>query len=255
MALINLTGLFERNKPFDRTTRLRAASEAKARGRHKKALALYEQVLATEPNNAALYREVAPLLVRARRGDEAWTKFRVAAEGFVQKGFIEKAIGIYREAAHYLPRESAVWLALADLQLQRGRREDAVAALLEGRRHFKQRRWRKQAMQLLSRAHQIAPTHFQAGFDLARLRSKTGDRKGAWALYEEIIRIASRRQRQRVRAAQFWLVPGPFTALRWLRTLIFGRYRAPSRRLPAPARRAAPRCRSGPGLCTARRGC
>jgi len=216
-------GLFERNKPFDRTTCLRAASAAKARGNHKKALALYEQVLAKDPKNTALYREVAPLLVRARRGDEAWTKFRVAAQGFVEKGFVEKAIGIYREAAHYLPYESGVWLAIADLQLQRDRREDAVSALLEGSRHLKQRRWRKQALQLVSRAHEIAPTHFQAGFNLARLRSKTGDRKGAWALYEDIIRIANRRQRQRVRAAQFLLVASPFTFLRWLRTLFLGR--------------------------------
>ena len=81
----------------------------------------------------------------------------------------------------------------------------------------------KQAMQLLSRAHQIAPTHFQAGFELARLRSKTGDRKGAWALYENLIRIATRAQRRRVRGAQFRLAPSPFSALRWLRTLIFGR--------------------------------
>lgn len=216
-------GLFDRNKPFDRSQSLRAASQAKARGKHKKALALYEQVLALEPNNTALYREVAPLLVRVQRSDEAWLSFRVAAEGFVQQGFIEKAIGIYREATHFLPRESAAWLALADLQLQRGHREDAVAILLQGRRHFRSRRQRPEAMQLLARARNIAPNHFEAGFDLARLRAKMGDSSGAWRLFEELVRIATRRQRRRIRGAQLRLWPAPSTACRWLRTTVFGR--------------------------------
>ena len=148
--------------------------------------------------------------------------FRVAAEGFVRQGFIEKAIGIYREATHFLPRECAAWIALADLQVQRGHREDAATVLLEGRRHFRSRKQRQEAMQLLTRAHKFAPTNFQAGFELAHLRSKMGDRKGAWKLLRELQRIAKRPQRRRIRAAQFWLSPGPTTALGWLRALLFG---------------------------------
>ncbi len=213
---------FERHKPFDRAASLRAASEAKAKGRHKKALTLYQQVLESEPNNTSIYREIAPLLVRVNKMDEAWMSFRVAAEGFVRQGFIEKAIGIYREATHFLPRESAAWIALSDLQVQRGHREDATAVLLEGRRHFRSRKQRQEAMQLLGRARKVAPNNFQAGFELARLRSKMGDRKGAWKLLWELQRIANRPQRRRIRAAQFWLSPGPTTALRWLRALFFG---------------------------------
>ena len=215
-------GFFERHKSFDRASSLRAASEAKAKGRHKKALALYQQVLEAEPNNTALYREVAPLLVKVKKMDEAWMSFRVAAEGFVQEGFIEKAIGIYREATHFLPRESGAWIALADLQVQRGHKEDAVAVLLQGHRNFRSRKQQQEAMQLLSRAQMVSPTNFQAGFELARLRSKMGDRKGAWKLLWELQRIATRPQRRRIRAAQFWLAPGPTSAVRWLRALLFG---------------------------------
>ncbi len=213
---------FERRKVFDRATSLRAASEAKAKGRHKKALALYQQVLEAEPNNISLYREVAPLLVKVKKMDEAWMSFRVAAEGFAQQGFIEKAIGIYREATHFLPRECGTWTALADLQVQRGHNEDAVAVLLEGQRNFRSRKQRQEAMQLLSRAHKISTTNFQAGFELAHLRSKMGDRKGAWKLLWELQHIATRPQRRRIRAAQFWLAPGPTSAVRWLRALLFG---------------------------------
>ena len=77
-------------------------------------------------------------------------------------------------------------------------------------------------MQLLARARTISPSSFEAGFDLARLRSKTGDRKGAWKLLWELQRIATRPQRRRIRTAQFWLSPGPVTAWRWLRAFLFG---------------------------------
>ncbi len=214
--------LFERRKAFDRSASLRAASEAKAKGQHKKALGLYQQVLKADPANTSLCREIAPLLVKAKKMDDAWMSFRIAAEGFAKQGFIEKAIGIYREATHYLPRESAAWVAVANLQAQRGHPEDATAVLLEGYRHFRSRKQRKDAMRLLTLAHKASPTNFRAGFELARLRSKMGDRKGAWNLLRELQRIAIRPERRRIRTAQFWLAPGPTTAARWLRALFTG---------------------------------
>ena len=78
-------------------------------------------------------------------------------------------------------------------------------------------------MQLLARARNISPNHFEAGFDLARLRAKMGDSSGAWRLFEELVRIATRRQRRRIRGAQLRLWPAPSTACRWLRTAVFGR--------------------------------
>ncbi len=214
--------LFERRKAFDRSASLRAASDAKAKGRHKKALGLYQQVLKADPTNTSLCREIAPLLVKVKKMDEAWMSFRIAAEGFAKEGFIEKAIGIYREATHYLPQQSAAWIAVANLQAQRGHPEDAAAVLLEGHRHFRSRKQRKEALRLLTLAHKASPTNFRAGFELARLRGKMGDRKGAWNLLRELQRIAIRPERRRIRAAQFWLAPGPTTAARWLRALFTG---------------------------------
>ncbi len=214
--------LFDRRKAFDRSACLRAASDAKAKGRHKKALGLYQQVLKADPSNTSLCREIAPLLVKAKKMDEAWMSFRIAAEGFAKQGFIEKAIGIYREATHYLPRQSAAWIAVANLQVQRGSPEDAAAVLLEGSRHFRSRAQREEALRLLTLAHKASPTNFKAGFELARLRSKMGDRKGAWNLLRELQRFAIRRERRRIRSAQFWLAPGPTTAMRWLRVLFTG---------------------------------
>jgi tetratricopeptide (TPR) repeat protein len=217
-------GVFaKRKKPFDRARLLSAASKAQSRRRYKKALALYQEVFKTEPNNPELHRRIAPLLVRTKQREKAWVSFRFAAEALAHEGFLEKAIGIYREAAHYLPREVGAWLAIAELHVQRERSTSAVEALLEGRVHFRRRKHRPEAVRLLARAHEIDPSHFGAAVDLARLLQRTGNRRLARQLLRDLAPRCHRRQLLRLRAVQFRLCPTPAAGLRWFRALLTGR--------------------------------
>lgn len=217
-------GLFPKGKkPFDRARVLSAAAKAQARRRYKKALALYQEVFRTEPNNPELHRKIAPLLVRTKQHEKAWVSFRFAAEALAQEGFLEKAIGVYREAAHYLPHEVGAWLAVAELHVQRDRPTSAVEALLEGRSHFRRRKHRPEAIRLLARAHEIDPSHFGATLDLAALLKKTGNRRIALQLLRDLAPRCHRGQLLRLRGVQFRLCPTPAAGLRWLRALLTGR--------------------------------
>ena len=159
-------GLFSRKQPYDRNRLLSEAAKAQTRKRFKKALAIYEEILRAEPNNPEIHRRVAPLLARRKQRDRAWQSFRFAAEALVNGGFYDKAIGVYRQAAHYLPREITAWLAISELHLHRDRRSSAVEVLLEGRVHFRRRRHRPEAIRLLAHARDIDPTHFEVNLDL-----------------------------------------------------------------------------------------
>jgi tetratricopeptide (TPR) repeat protein len=214
-------GLLQRHKTYDRAQLLAAASKAHAKGRNKKALALYQQVLRAEPNNSDLHRKVAPLLARAKEREKAWRSFRIAAQAMEKEGFQDKAIGIYREAVHYLPHQVEAWMAIGELHFERRRKTDAVESLLEGRKHLRRRKDRPNAMRLLSRARQIDPGHVEVGLDLAKLWRQTGDRRGAGRLLEELVRVAHRSQRRRIRWAQFSVNTNPATFMRWLGT-VFG---------------------------------
>ena len=212
--------MFGRKRQYDRRWLLSEATRARQKGKARKAVALYREILGVEPGNVDVHRKLAPLLARTRQRDEAWTSYRRAAEGLEQRGFVERAIGVYREAAHHLPRESAVWLGIAELELKRGRRADAVAALCSGRRQLRARAERPEAIRLLARAREVDPAAFEPSFDLAGLLAKSGERARAFELLEGLARGKSGRALRRVRGRQLNIAPGPLSLWRWLHALL-----------------------------------
>lgn len=214
--------LFSKESGYDRSRLLEAISAAEARGKFKKALALYRKILEVEPKNPDLHRRVAPLLARARQLEEAWSSFKIAADALAKEGRYEKAIGLYREAAHHLPRRVELWLAIAELHVERDRPSDATKALLEGRSHFRYRRHRSAAVRLLSRLRALDPGHVEAGLDLARLLRKSGNRLGAMRVLRELPPYCHRRQLRRVRGAELRLSPSPGALWRWVQALFSG---------------------------------
>jgi len=211
--------LLGRKRPYDRARLFADATRAQRGGKPKKAVGLYREILAAEPGDVTVHRRLAPLLARTRQPDEALKSFRRAAEALAAKGFVERALGVYRDAAHHLPRESAVWLAIAELEVSRGRRADAVAALATGRGHLRARRERADALRLLERARELDPANVELGLDLAGLLAKTGARARAAQLLEALARRPRGRALRRVRARQLLLFPGPRACWRWLRAL------------------------------------
>jgi tetratricopeptide (TPR) repeat protein len=213
--------LLRRKTPFVRTDILeQAARAARKRGRRqrRKAITLYREGLAREPENLDLHRKLAPLLAADGQLDEAWGSYRRAVDALSKRGFVGQAIGVCREAVAALPREVAAWRALAQLELVRGRRADAVKSLLEGRRHCRGRARAREAMELLGEILRVDPSQIDVSLDLASLLARSGDRARALALLDETLAVRPDRAR-RLRAAQFWIAPGCKTAWRWLRAL------------------------------------
>lgn len=207
---------FRRGQSYDRNRILNDARRAAGRGATAKAIALYERVREVEPHNPDVLRRLAVQRARAGQRAEAWRDCRAAAEGLAKRGFVEKAIGIYREFATHLPDEISVWHALAELELARKRPPDAIDALLNGRRHFRSKRQRTEALSLLRRARQIDPTHFEANFELARLLIREGAPGPARRILEALVpHTRTRRERRRLRGRLFRLSPTPGAAWRW----------------------------------------
>lgn len=213
--------MFGRKRRYDRSRLLADATSAQRRGKLRKAAACYREVLAAEPGNVDIERKLAPLLAKTGQQDDAWASYRRSADGLAQHGFLDRAVGVYREAAQHLPRKSELWLALAELELKRGRRADAVEALASGARGLRGRKERAQAIRLLERAHQLDPAAFEVSFELAGRLAQAGkrERERALALLEELAAKRKGRLLRRVRGRQLYLAPGPGAALRWFRAL------------------------------------
>ena len=213
-------GLLRRRKVYHRHRILARAARARKRRRWHKAIEFYREVLEREPDNPEILRKVAPMLARTKQGEEAWGTYRKAAERLTAQGFSEQAIGLYREASRYLPREVAVWKALADSEVARGRRADAIAVLLEGRRHFRSSRLRAEALQLLHCARKIDKANFDVDFDLAALLANSGARPRARQLLEELAMRSRAHELRRVRGRLFFLFPSPRSAWGWVASLV-----------------------------------
>ena len=153
-------GLLARRRPYDRRRNLeRAALAARGRSKRKRrrAIALYREVLERDPSATDVHRKLAPLLARNGEGEAAARSYHTAADAYVKRGFVEQAIGVYREALVQLPRQVRFWSELAKLELERGRTADALKVLLEGRRVFRRRRDRAHAIALLLGLSLIIP--------------------------------------------------------------------------------------------------
>jgi tetratricopeptide (TPR) repeat protein len=211
--------MLRRKEVYDRTRLLTEATRALRKGKLQKAVNRYREILGVEPGNADVHRRLAPVLARMGQRDAAWTSYRRAAEALEERGFVERAVGVYREAACRLPRMGEVWLAIAELEIGRGRRPDAVVALRDGRSKLSARAERLEAIRLLERARELSPGDFETNFDLAELLARVGRRDRALELLGELALGCDARALRRVRARQLNLAPGIGHFLRWLRSL------------------------------------
>ena len=212
--------LFQRKRTYDRGQMLeKAARAARRRGRRhrRKALELYRQILKNEPDNADLHRKIALLLVKLKDPSNACKSYQQAITALTKRGFFDRAVGVCHEALRHLPRTVPLWEDLAALEVERGRKIDAVEALLRGRRQFRGRRYRADAMELLISAHNIDPVHLAVNFDLASLLARSGERPRALTLLEELI-TAHPSHVHRIRAKQFRIAPSLRIAWLWCRS-------------------------------------
>jgi tetratricopeptide (TPR) repeat protein len=209
--------MFGRPKPYDRQQTLASAEKARLRGRTKKAIREYRKVLAQSPGDHLVLGKLAPLLAKRGLAEEAMHSFEAAAEGLRKEGRDQRAIAVYLLAAEYYPRDQSLWERIANMQLERGTRADAVLTLLRGRQKFRRRTERSAAIALLRRALSLEEKNLDAILDLARLLGQEGHGDEALQLIEGALIWVSDDSIRRVRAAQFRIEPALGTIWHWMR--------------------------------------
>jgi len=218
-------GLLARTRQYDRRRLLDGAAKASrghSRRKRRRAIALYREVLEREPHDPDLHRKLAPL--HALNGDAAAASasYRTAIETFVERGFPDRAIGVARDAVERLPRNVEFWSELARLELERGRKVDAVEILREARRVFRKRRDRKTVAALLTAAWKIDPQHLEVGLELALQLRRSRRRARALEVLASLP-VDTRRSVRRVRGRELRVAPSLPRTGRYLRALLLGR--------------------------------
>lgn len=208
--------IFSRRLGYDRTRILDAAARARTKGRFKRAIALYRQVLAVEPSNGELHWKIAPLLAETGQYFDSWKSFRIAARACLRDRQVEQALTVYREAARCLPQQVEAWHYIAKLEVKLGREQEALDVLLEGRRQFRVRWLQPQAIDLLRRAREIAPWDVPTVLDLARLLGRTHQEPEAHMLLDRLSGKCSGVHLRQVRGVQWRLDPTLSNTWQWI---------------------------------------
>jgi tetratricopeptide (TPR) repeat protein len=225
--------LFARRTSYDRKRILEEAERMRAKGRSRRAIALYRRVLAAEPRNIDLHYKIAPLLAKTGQRFDAWRSFQQAASACASNGQNDKALSIYREAARLLRHQFEAWMAVARLELRLGDKRRARESLLEGRRQMKGRGRRAEAIALLRAAREMEAWHPDTVLALAALLGKSRQGDEARWLLDELAERVQGRALARVRARQWRMEPSLRHSWYWIRDALRARRSRPD--LPAAA--------------------
>jgi hypothetical protein len=123
---------------------------------------------------------------------------------------------VWTVAAQTFPEHVEYWERIANEQVMRGRKQDAVAALLEGRSQLRKKKQRPLAMLLLRQVLALDGTHLEATLDIADLLRRDGVRHEAKRLLVGLLSVVTKgSQRRRVRFAQLRLEPSLRGVLNW----------------------------------------
>lgn len=207
---------FRRKESYNREFCLTEAAKAQAGGRLKKALGHYRRVLEVDPEDYLVHAKVAPLLARMKKFEEAWESFKIAASRHLAAGFSMKAIGMYSQAAKFMPRNPEVWESMAYVYVKEGKKAEAIHTYLKGHRFFRKGHRRDRAISMLRKAFELDPWRFEVTFELAKLLKKI-DSVETVGLLEGLSSRVRGRELKKVRSALFFAQPGFGTAWRWLK--------------------------------------
>ena len=206
MRSLKFAAVFRR-KSYNRTSTLTAANEARGRGRVRKAISGYSEILRNQPDDHQVHARIAPLLAKVGRREESRKSFNAAGDGYLAAGFADKAIAVWALAAQHFPEDVRFWERIANEQVRRGHKADAVRALLQGRDQLRSRSQRPRAILLLEQVLALDAFNVDAKLDLAKLLRLEGKRREAKRLLNELSRTVQGPKASRVRAAQFRISP------------------------------------------------
>ena len=201
----------------DRTRLLDEANRARARGRHRRAISLFRQVLELDPADHDVAIRLAELLALEGQRFEAWGLYRSAGKTTLRERKPLQSLAIFREATRCLPFEFEAWRVTAELLRKLGRDEDAQLALREARRQYRSRFDRAQAIEVLRMIRQIDPWDHEIVLDLSRLYAQTDQGARALRILESLAVRSDGPPLRTIRFAQ-WQISRSFLHLKlWLK--------------------------------------
>lgn len=111
-------------------------------------------------------------------------KFLASAQKHLERGSLEKALSDYQKAAEEDPKDTRVWLKIAEIQIKRNRKEEARDVYLKTAEIYTDQGFFQRAVAVYKNLLKLTPGFVDAHFKLADLFRQLGLLSDAMQQYE-----------------------------------------------------------------------
>jgi len=190
---------------IDRIRTIEQAERFVKAGKIKEAIAEYERLVGTDPQDVGTLNIIGDLYMRLNMADRAVRSFLKVAEEYEKRGLFSQALAIYKKVYKIQPQDSDISLKLADLYSQQGFQSDAKDEYLKTAARFLQERKFQEAIHVYEKVckldredlglkKELADLYRQQGYldaaleqlsEIAAIRTAQGDLEAAEGLLME----------------------------------------------------------------------
>ncbi|TVR02417.1 MAG: hypothetical protein EA398_08150 [Deltaproteobacteria bacterium] len=163
----------------DRNSLIASAQKYIQKGQLDRAIEVYRKLVAGDPSDVRLLLKMADLQERSGKRDDAAQTFREAAAHFIEKGFLFKALAVYKQLHRLTPDDLDVRMTLADLHADVSLTNDARRLYASLSREFERAGRTGDAIDTLRKLIDIESGDASLHIRLAELHARSGSTDAA----------------------------------------------------------------------------
>ena len=167
---------------FSKQKALSAAEKFVQQGKLHNAIAEYDKILKSDPNDLTVNNTIGDLYSRLGDSANAIECFKKVGDAYAAQGFTVKGIAMYKKIAKLQPSVEGS-LKLAELYTQQGLFNDARAQYLQVAEDFMKNGELEQAVRLFQKVLEMDPENVPMRVKLAEVYVRLGKKKEAWDLF------------------------------------------------------------------------
>jgi tetratricopeptide (TPR) repeat protein len=177
---------------IDRIKTIELAERFVKAGKIKEAIAEYERLVGTDPQDVGTLNIIGDLYMRLNMNDRAIRSFMKVAEEYEKRGLFSQALAIYKKVYKVHPEDSDISLKLADLYSHQGFQSDAKNEYLKTAGRFVQEKKFQEAIHVYEKVCRLDREDLELKKELADLYRQQGYLDAALEQLSEIagVRLA-----------------------------------------------------------------
>jgi tetratricopeptide (TPR) repeat protein len=173
---------------------LAEAQKLLQKGLTDKAIKIYQEALALDPQDQRVRQRLAELLIRVNRLEDARTEFLAVGKALATNGFYLKAIAVYKQIEKLFPDDITITLTLASLNEQHGLVAQAMAEYKKAFEYFERTENMAEAVTVLQSMQKTDPQNVNIRLKQAEVLHQLGRLDEAYQVFTALAGLVAERR-------------------------------------------------------------